>query len=312
MKRRFIIIIKLERRRVMSFSKKQGFITISEQEIIYLGGRKSKDEFNLQEIVRQRLSEDIIKNGILEKTGLFISILHNIKQKIKYKPASIDCVLPDDQIDFQIINTPKLSKSDLKEAVQVEVKRMIDYDVDNAAYDYTLIKNSETNCSVFLVAINKYILEQYCYAFYQSFNNIRRVTVRMEAIWKLLARLCSKDAIFLEIYPDSIYLTAGNPEQIYFSQTFTSEFNRLPDIEEIIKEADNFMQREFNLAPIKNIIFLNNSNKDFKIPKCLYNRHSWMPLKIENHKEQLNHNVLSNYFTSNNFVSGLGMIASGS
>ncbi|MGM0419635.1 MAG: hypothetical protein ACQEQG_01440 [Bacillota bacterium] len=296
----------------MSFSKKQGFLTISEQEIIYLGGRKTKEEFTLQEVVRQRLSDGIIKNGILEKSGIFISILHNIKQKIKYKPASIDCVLPDDQIDYQIFNTPILSKAELQKAVQLEVKRMIDYDLDRAAYDYTPIKKSESDCSIFLVVMQKYILEQYCYALYQIFNNLRRVTVRMEAIWKLLARLCNNDAIFLEVYPDSIYLTAGNPDQIYFSRTFSSEFNRLPDIEEIINGADNFMQREFNLAPIKNIILLNNSNRDLKISRSLYSKHNWIPLEIEDQKKKLNHSVLKNYFTSNNFVSGLGMIASGS
>lgn len=295
----------------MSFSKKQGFISIGEREIIYLGGRKSNGEFTLQEIVRQRLSKGVIKNGILEKSGIFISILHNIKQKIKYKPSSIDCVLPDEQIDYQIINTPKLSKSEMKEAVNLEVKRMIDYDIESAAYDYTQIKSSETGCSIFLVVMQKYVLEQYCYALYQIFGNLRRVTVRMEAVWKLLARLCSNDAIFLEIYPDVIYLTAGNPEQIYFSRTFPSEFNRLPELEEIIAGADNFMQREFNLAPIKNIIFLNHSNRDFKISKSLYTRHNWIPLEIEDRKKKLNQNVLSNYFTSNNFVSGLGMIASG-
>lgn len=295
----------------MTFSKKQGFLTISENELIYLGGRKSQEDFTLQEVVRQRLSDGIIKNGILEKPGIFISILHNIKQKIKYKPKIIDCVLPDEQIDYQIFNTPKLSKSELKDAVQLEVKRMIDYDIDKAAYDYTRIKSSDTDCSIFLVVMEKYILEQYCYALYQIFNNLRRVTVRMEAIWKLLSRICSSDAIFLEIYPDRIYLTAGNPEQIYFSRVFSSKFNKFPDVEEIITGADNFMQREFNLAPIKNIVFLNNSNRDFKISKSLYQKHNWIPLKIEDHKKKLNHTVLRNYFTSNNFVSGLGMIASG-
>lgn len=290
------------------FKKYIGFIIVNDFEINYIGLKIKNNKYYLKEIVNEPIKIETIKNGQIIKSSYLIDAIINIKSKIKYKPNFYDLTISADDIKCKNFKLPKQSKSDLKETLKIEIERMIEYRFNEVVFDYSILSKDSNNDIVFIVVANKNLIEDYHYIFYNTLGKINRITVRQESIWRLMNKLnAGSDFMFLEMYDNEIYLTAGNINNLYFSRRLKKHLEKLPDINEIIKMADNHIVREFNREPINKILFWNRSNNLLHINKTINKRIENLDLIIED--ENL---LKSNIFDKTPLLlPGFGMIKYG-
>ena len=278
---------------------------INDFELNYIGLEIINGRYYLKETINEPIQPGTLKSGLIIKSSNLIDAIVNIKTKIQYRPNYYELTITADEIKYKNLQLPKQSKSDLKETLRVEVERMIDYHFDQAVFDYSFLSKGSKNETVFLVVANKDLIEDYHYIFYNTLGNINRITVRQESIWRLMNKLnAGQDFMFLEVYNSEIYLTAGNSNNLYFSRRFKKHLEELPNINEIIEMADDYIIREFNREPIKKLICWNRSNNLLQINKEINCRLENLDLIIED--EYL---LKNNHFSRTpSLLPGFGMI----
>ncbi|MFW5873231.1 MAG: hypothetical protein ACOCVD_00970 [Bacillota bacterium] len=266
----------------MIFKNFKGFIVINDFELNYIGLEIKNNRYYIKEIINEPIKSGSLKNGQILKSSYLIEAIVNMKLKIKYKPDYYELTIGADDIKYKNLKLPKQSKSDLKETLKVEVERIVNDSFNETVFDYKIISKDDENIRVFIVLANKNLIESYHYIFYNTLGNINRITVRQESIWRLMNNLLEgRDAMFLEIYNNEIYLTAGNSDNLYFSRKFKKHLEEFPDINEIIEMADNYMIREFNRKPLKKILLWDKSNDLLYINNLIKERIENLELIIE-------------------------------
>lgn len=292
----------------MIFKRYQGFIIINDFELNYIGLEIKNKSNYIKEIINQPIKSEALKNGQILKSSYLIEAIVKMKSEIKYKPAYYELTITADDIKYKNLKLPRQSKSDLKETLKVEVDRMLNERFNEIVFDYSILSKDSENAKVFIVLANKNLIENYHYIFYNTLGNINRITIRQESIWRLMNNLLAgRDAMFLEVYSNEIYLTAGNSDNLYFSRKFKKHLEEFPNLNEIIEMADNYIIREFNRKPIKNILFWNRSNNVLEMNQVIKDRIENLELIIED--DNLSKNNIMNRTPL--LLPGLGMIQYG-
>lgn len=292
----------------MIFKRYQGFIIINDFELNYIGLEIKNKSNYIKEIINQPIKSEALKNGQILKSSYLIEAIVKMKSEIKYKPAYYELTITADDIKYKNLKLPRQSKSDLKETLKVEVDRMLNERFNEIVFDYSILSKDSENAKVFIVLANKNLIENYHYIFYNTLGNINRITIRQESIWRLMNNLLAgRDAMFLEVYSNEIYLTAGNSDNLYFSRKFKKHLEEFPNLNEIIEMADNYIIREFNRKPIKNILFWNRSNNVLEMNQVIKDRIENLELIIED--DNLSKNKIMNRTPL--LLPGLGMIQYG-
>ena len=292
----------------MIFKRYKGFIIINDFELNYIGLEiKNKTYYN-NEINTDPIEDKALKDGQILKSSYLIDTIVKMKSKIKFKPDCYELTITAEDIKYKNLQLPKQNKSDLKETLKVEVERMLNEHFNEVVFDYSILSKDNEDTKILIVLANKNLIENYHYIFYNTLGNINRITIRQESIWRLMNNLLGgKDAMFLEVYSDEIYLTAGNSDSLYFSRKFKKHLEEFPNINEIIEMADNYIIREFNRKPIKKILLWNRSNNLPDTNRVITDRIENLELIIED--ENISKNNILN--TTPLLLPGLGMIKYG-
>ncbi|MGM0413911.1 MAG: pilus assembly protein PilM [Bacillota bacterium] len=292
----------------MIFKRYKGLLIINDFELDYIGLEIKNNRYYLKEIINEPIKYSALKNGQIIKSSYLIDAIVNMKSKIKHKPKYYDLSITADNINYKNLNLPRQSRSDLRETLKIEVERIINYHFDEVVFDYSILSKDNENQRIFLVIANKGLIEDYHYIFNNTLGIINRITVRQESIWRLMNNLNSgRDFMFLEIYNTEIYLTAGNCNNLYFSRRLKKYLEELPDINEIIEMADNYIIREFNRKPISKILFWNRSNNLIEFNEKINKRIENLDLTIED-KNLTKNNILN---ITPLLLPGFGMIKYG-
>ncbi|MDF1757611.1 MAG: pilus assembly protein PilM [Legionellaceae bacterium] len=104
------------------------------------------DHYLLENYARVELPKNVIKNGDIQDSRLFVDSLFILLKQIK-KPCSqaVVCV-PDSCTTSQIIQvSTKLTPSNLEELALMEVDKLIPYPLDEISFDFQLIESNQMN-----------------------------------------------------------------------------------------------------------------------------------------------------------------------
>jgi hypothetical protein len=102
----------------------------------------------------------ISRNEVQDQNSLS-AMLKEIWKKFRVKEKSVGIVIPESSTFTKTLSLPKLDADELNEAVIWEIQNYLPMDLKDMVLDWQIIKNFEDTCQVFVVAIERGVLESY-------------------------------------------------------------------------------------------------------------------------------------------------------
>jgi type IV pilus assembly protein PilM len=137
-------------------------VDICNRSIKYIEFSNKNGNFALKNFGEIPLSENIIKNGeILNKREL-VKALSELKKKISADFISVS--IPEEKSYMFYTSIPNIKGSDIRQAIEFRLEENIPIKVDEAAFEYHLIKNKKDemgNIFVSVSVIPKNVVAQY-------------------------------------------------------------------------------------------------------------------------------------------------------
>ncbi|NCU41593.1 MAG: type IV pilus assembly protein PilM [Candidatus Moranbacteria bacterium] len=125
--------------------------------------------YSIESFSKVALSSGSIVSGEIQNSENVIRAIRDAYARgFPKKPNTkkVICSIPETKAFLRIIDMPKMSEEELKEAIHWEVEENIPLAVDQVYYDYQILKEKigregENRCSVFIVAVSKKIVHSF-------------------------------------------------------------------------------------------------------------------------------------------------------
>lgn len=138
-------------------------LDLSDLSIKMIQLNKRGENYSIESFSKTVLSPGSIVSGEIQNSENVIRAIQDVYEKgFPKKPNTkkVLCSIPETKAFLRIIDMPKMSKEELKEAIHWEVEENIPLAVDQVYYDYQILeekigKEDEKRCNILIVAVSK-------------------------------------------------------------------------------------------------------------------------------------------------------------
>jgi len=142
-------------------------LSINESSLSIVKIKTGRNSFSLLSFGREKLEKGIIKGGIVEKEEALVAAIDQACKKVKgekLKTKFVTVSLPEEESFLQVIQMPKMTEDELKMAVTIEAENYIPMPIEQAYFDFQVIKPMEDgldHLDVLIVAMSQKIVDSY-------------------------------------------------------------------------------------------------------------------------------------------------------
>jgi len=238
-------------------------ISIGNEKIFLTQLKRRAGKLEIDKLINVGLAVGIIQNGYILDMENFASTLKKLFVDNNIKARQVFVSIADVDVIMRLIEIPSMPKAKMKEALKVEVDKVM-LSAEEAIIDYYPLNKGQ----VFLIAIKKDIVTKLLSAMGKAGLNLIGVDIVPLAAWRALSQgnvdLSSNKAIMFILVgnerADIIVIKQGTP---LYSRNI-----EMVDVSELTKEINittTYWEEQFPDTPLEKTIVLTDilNNKDF-------------------------------------------------
>ncbi|RCW61195.1 type IV pilus assembly protein PilM [Halanaerobium sp. ST460_2HS_T2] len=205
------------------FFKKKNFtcIDIGNHNIKVVNLNVDGEKLKLNDLAIKRIPNEIVKNGIIIDYAIAGAELKEVVNSMKNISKNIITTIPNRDLLIREVEIPLMKDNEVKESLKWEINDELPYDVENAVFDYELVKKFKDKLKFMVIVVKKNILKNYLSILEKANLKAKVVNIQPMALLSILeySNLLNNSEIIVDIGSFSSQITIGNKTEIFLSRT---------------------------------------------------------------------------------------------
>lgn len=205
------------------FFKKKNFtcIDIGNHNIKVVNLNIDGDKLKLNDLAIKKIPNKIVKNGIIIDYAIAGAELKEVLNSMKNISKNIITTIPNRDLLIREVEIPIMKDSEVKESLKWEINDELPYDVENAVFDYVLVKKFKNKFKFMVIVVKKNILKNYLSILEKANLKAKVVNIQPMALLSILEYndILKNSEIIVDIGSFSSQITIGNKNEIFLSRT---------------------------------------------------------------------------------------------